>query len=76
MVTLDMRFYILPTEQDKTVCINFDHVARIDISKTSVELYFVGVEAPMVMAKTVNTLSLIGKGMDISDSSKEQISRL
>ncbi len=71
-----MRFYILPADQGQTTCINFDHVASIRVKGPTIELYFVGIETPMVIAKTPTTLSMIGKGMDLSDSSKEQISTL
>ncbi len=71
-----MRFYILPTEQDKTNCINFDHVASIIVTKTSIEVYFVGLETPTILPKNVATLNQIGKGMDLSDSTKEQINKL
>ncbi len=71
-----MRFYILPIDQSETTCVNFDHVASIKITKTSIELHFVGTEAPMVVAKTATTLSLVAKGMDLSDNSKDQIAAL
>ena len=71
-----MRFYILPIEQGKTVCINFDHVTNIRISEATIELFFVGVEAPMVIPKTTGTLSTIAKGMDLSDSTKDLINAL
>jgi hypothetical protein len=71
-----MRFYILPIEQGKTVCVNFDHVTNIRISGPTIELYFVGVEAPMVIPKTPTSLSTVAKGMDLSDSSKEHIHTL
>jgi hypothetical protein len=71
-----MRFYILPPEPDKTTCINFDHVARIIITKTSIEVYYVGLETPTVLAKNVATLNQVAKGMDLSDSTKEQIIKL
>lgn len=71
-----MRFYILPTEEGKTTCINFDHVAIVAITAATIELHFAGVEAPMVIKKTPTTLSMIGKGMDISDTSKDMVSNL
>jgi len=71
-----MRFYILPADQGVTTGINFDHVTYIRINPTAIELYFVGVEAPMVLAKSASTLSLVAKGMDLSDSSKDQINSL
>jgi hypothetical protein len=71
-----MRFYILPEDQGKTTCINFDHVTTICVSAQTIELYFVGVEAPMVLAKSVAALSQIAKGMDLSEASKEQINNL
>jgi len=39
-----MRFYILPTEQGETTCINFDHVAYIRLGAKTIELHFIGVE--------------------------------
>ncbi len=71
-----MRFYILPTDQGKTTCINFDHVAVVVIEGGNIELHFAGVETPMVIKKTPTTLAMIGKGMDISDSSKDMVSAL
>lgn len=71
-----MRFYILPVEQGKTVCVNFDHVTNICVSGSSIELYFVGLEAPMIIPKTTAGLSQVAKGMDLSDSTKEMISAL
>ncbi len=71
-----MRFYVLPKEEDKTVYINFDHVSNIRVVGKTIEIYFVGIEAPMILAKTPSTLSTVGKGMDLSDSSKEHLSSL
>jgi len=71
-----MRFYILPAEQGKTVCVNFDHVTNIRVVGPAIELYFVGVEAPMVLAKSPATLSTIAKGMDLSENSKDLINAL
>jgi hypothetical protein len=71
-----MRFYLLPAEQGKTTCINFDHVAYIQLGPQTIELHFIGVEAPMVVTKTPTTLSLVAKGMDLSDSSKDLVSTL
>jgi hypothetical protein len=71
-----MRFYILPVEQGKTVCVNFDHVSNIRICGPTIELYFAGVEAPMVVPKTPTSLSTVAKGMDLSESSKEQVNAL
>ncbi|MCE0497461.1 MAG: hypothetical protein LV481_05885 [Methylacidiphilales bacterium] len=71
-----MRFYLLPIEQGKTVCINFDHVTNIRISASTIELFFAGVEAPMVVPKTSNTLSTIAKGMDLSENTKDLINAL
>ncbi len=71
-----MRFYILPTDQGKTVCINFDHVSTISINGPSIEIFFAGTEAPMALPKSATTLSLIAKGMDLSDASKDQINSL
>lgn len=71
-----MRFYILPTEQGETTCINFDHVAYIRLGAKTIELHFIGVEAPMVIAKSPATLSLVAKGMDLSDTSKDMVNAL
>ena len=71
-----MRFYLLPTEKGNTTCINFDHVTYIRVGAQSIELYFVGVEAPMVVAKTPTSLALVAKGMDLSDSSKDLVGTL
>jgi hypothetical protein len=71
-----MRFYILPVEQGKTVCVNFDHVTNIRFGGPTIELYFAGVEAPMVIPKTPASLSTVAKGMDLSESSKELINAL
>ena len=71
-----MRFYILPTEQGQTTCINFDHVAYIRLGAKTIELYFIGVEAPMVVTKSPTTLALVAKGMDLSDNSKDLVSAL
>jgi len=71
-----MRFYMLPAEQGKTICINFDHVAYICLGSQTIELHFIGVEAPMVITKSSATLALVAKGMDLSDSSKDLVSTL
>jgi hypothetical protein len=71
-----MRFYMLPAEQGKTTCINFDHVAYIHLGAQTIELHFIGVEAPMVITKTASTLALVAKGMDLSDTSKDLVSTL
>ena len=71
-----MRFYILPTEQGKTTCINFDHVAYIHLGAQTIELHFIGVETPMVITKSATTLTLVAKGMDLSDSSKDLVNAL
>ena len=71
-----MRFYLLPAEQGKTTCINFDHVAYIQLGAQTIEVHFIGVEAPMVITKTPTTLALVAKGMDLSDSSKDMVSTL
>jgi len=71
-----MRFYILPPEPGKLTCVNFDHVTTIVVNGPNIELYFVGVEAPMVIPKSTATLSQIAKGMDLSEASKEQINSL
>ena len=73
---MGMRFYIFPVADGKTTCINFDHVTNIRIDATTIELYFAGVEAPMVVAKSPGTLSTIAKGMDLSEGSKDQINSL
>jgi hypothetical protein len=71
-----MRFYLLPADQGKTTCINFDHVAYIQLGAQTIEVHFIGVEAPMVITKTPTTLALVAKGMDLSDSSKDMVSTL
>ena len=71
-----MRFFLLPTEQGETTCINFEHVAYIRLDAKSIELHFIGVEKPMVLAKTPVTLSLVAKGMDLSDTSKDLVNTL
>jgi hypothetical protein len=71
-----MRFYILPTEQGKTTCINFDHVAYIHLGAQTIALHFIGVEAPMVITKSPATLALVAKGMDLSDTSKDMVNML
>lgn len=71
-----MRFYILPIEEGKTVCVNFDHVRNIRVSGPTIELFFVGVEAPMVIPKTPTSLSTVAKGMDLSESSKDLLNAL
>jgi hypothetical protein len=71
-----MRFYLLPTEQGKTTCVNFDHVAYIDVCLKTIEMHFIGVEAPMVVTKSPTTLALVAKGMDLSDSGKDLINTL
>ncbi len=71
-----MRFYILPTEEGKTACVNFDHVTNILVGPKSIELYVAGVETPMIIPKSPATLSVIAKGMDLSENSKDQINAL
>ena len=71
-----MRFYLLPIEQGTTTCINFDHVTHIIVGATTIDLFFVGIQAPMIVAKTPTTLALVAKGMDLSDSSKDLVSTL
>ena len=73
---MEMRFYILPAEQGITTCINFDHVAYIRLGAQTIELHFMGVEAPMVITKSAATLALVAKGMDLSDSSKDLVGTL
>jgi len=71
-----MRFYIFPKQEEKTTYVNFDHVARVSVVGATIEIYFVGIETPMIVPKNVTTLSAMGKGMDLSDSSKEHLSSL
>jgi hypothetical protein len=71
-----MRFYILPTDEDKTSCGNFEHVAYVRLCAKTIELYFIGVESPMILTKSPTTLSLVAKGMDLSDNSKDLVSAL
>jgi hypothetical protein len=71
-----MRFYILPKLEDKTTYINFDHVASISVVGANIEIQLVGLETPVVIPKNVTTLNAVGKGMDLSDSSKEFLSNL
>jgi len=71
-----MRFYLLPIDQGTTTCINFEHVAYIQLGPQTIELHFIGVEAPMVIKKTATTLSLVAKGMDLSDTSKDLVNTL
>ncbi len=71
-----MRFYLLPKDKDVTTCVNFDQITTIRVVGSTIELYFVGVETPMVIAKTPTTLALVGKGMDLFESSKEVVNAL
>jgi hypothetical protein len=71
-----VRFYILPTEEGKTACVNFDHVTNILVGPKSIELYVAGVGTPMIIPKSPATLSIIAKGMDLSENSKDQINGL
>ena len=71
-----MRFYVLPKEEEKTTYINFDHVASIRVVGKTIEIYFVGIETPTVIPKNVQTLNTVGKGMDLSDASKEHLNSL
>ncbi len=71
-----MRFYMLPAEAGKTTFINFDHVASIDISGKTIDIRFIGVESPISVTKTPTTLSLVAKGMDLSDNSKDLVAAL
>jgi len=71
-----MRFYVFPKQEDKTTYVNFDHVASITVVGATIEIRFVGQEAPLVIPKNATTLSAVGKGMDLSDASKEQLSSL
>ena len=71
-----MRFYVLPKAEEKTTYINFDHVASVTVAGPNIEVYFVGLETPLIVPKNATTLSAMGKGMDLSDSSKEFLSNL
>ena len=71
-----MRFYMQPIDQGKTTFINFDHVRIVSIEGPNIEVYFIGTEAPLVIAKNPNTLALISKGMDLSDNSKDLVARM
>lgn len=71
-----MRFYLLPIEQGQTTCVNFEHVAFIRLGPQTIELHFIGVEAPMVITKSATTLALVAKGMDLSDASKDLVGTL
>jgi hypothetical protein len=75
-IMASMRFYTLPTEEGKTACVNFDHVTNILVGPKSIELYVVGIQAPMIIPKSPATLSVIAKGMDLSDNSRDQINSL
>ena len=68
-----MRFYTLPAEEGKTACVNFDHVTNILVGPKSIELYVAGLEWPMIVPKSPTTLAIIAKGMDLSESAKDQI---
>jgi hypothetical protein len=71
-----MRFYLLPAESGDTTCINFDHVTTIKVTSKTIELYFVGIEAPMVIPKTPTSLAQVAKGMDLSEASKDLVNAL
>jgi hypothetical protein len=71
-----MRFYMLPADAGKTTLINFDHVAFISVEGKAIELHFIGVEAPMIIPKNPTTLTLVAKGMDLSDNSKDLVAAL
>ncbi len=71
-----MRFYMQPIDQGKSTFINFDHVRIVSVDATNIEIYFTGTEAPLVIAKNPSTLALISKGMDLSDNSKDLVSRM
>ena len=71
-----MRFYMQPAEQGTTTFINFDHVRIVSVGAAEIEIYFTGSEAPLTIAKNPNTLALISKGMDLSDASKDLVSRM
>ena len=71
-----MRFYVLPKAEEKTTYINFDHVASVSVAGANIEVHFVGLETPLIIPKNATTLSAMGKGMDLSDSSKEFLSSL
>jgi hypothetical protein len=71
-----VRFYILPTEEGKTACVNFDHVTNILVGTQSIELYVAGQQTPMIIVKSPTTLATIAKGMDLSENAKDQINAL
>ncbi len=71
-----MRSFLFPSDGDKTTCVNFDHVAYARVCSDSIELYFIGVESPMVLTKSAQTLTLVAKGMDLSDNSKDLVNTL
>ena len=71
-----VRFYILPTEDGKTACINFDHVTNILVGTKQIELSMVGLPTPILLQKSPATLTVIAKGMDLSDNSKDFINGL
>jgi hypothetical protein len=71
-----MRFYNLPASDGKTVCVNFDHVAAVHVLPKTIELHFVGTEAPTVIPKTPASLVQVAKGMDLSEASKELLNSL
>ena len=64
-----MRFLLLPVDQGTTAIINFNHVTTINVSAQAMELHFIGGGAP-------TTLAQIAKGMDLSDTAKDQVNNL
>jgi hypothetical protein len=71
-----VRFYILPTEEGKTACVNFDHVTNILVGPKTIEMFVVGQTEPMIIPKSPTTLSTIAKGMDLSENSKDLVNAL
>ncbi len=71
-----MRFFNLPASDGKTVCVNFDHVAAVHVLAQTLELHFVGTEAPTVIPKTPASLAQVAKGMDLSENSKDLLNTL
>lgn len=69
-------FYLLPADQGVTNCVNFDHVTRIQVSAKTIEIFLLGVEQPMVLPKTTANLSMVAKGMDLSDTNRDQVNNL
>ncbi len=55
---------------------NFDHVAAVHVLAQTIELHFVGSDAPTVIPKSPASLVQVAKGMDLSESSKELLNSL